>query len=303
MIAIDSEQENGDQVANWSGRTVLLTGPYQNMMTVDVEDYFQVEAFFRVIDRSDWGSYACRVEQNTDQILAMFQSAGAKATFFTLGWVAKRYPQLVRRIVASGHEVASHGLEHRRADSQTRSELLADLKDSKSLLEDVSGAAINGYRAASFSITRKNLWALDAIAEAGYKYSSSIYPIRHDRYGIPDAPRFAFRPFAFSDFLEIPISSFRIGKTNLPCGGGGFFRLLPYWWSSFQLRKVRTATDAGPCMFYFHPWEIDPDQPRIRSAPIISRVRHYNNLGSMQHRLRRLLHDFAWQRIDKVYPV
>jgi len=154
----------------------------------------------------------------------MFHSTGAKATFFTLGWVAKRYPALIRRIVENGHEVASHGLEHRRADSQTHSEFLSDLKGSKSLLEDVSGVAINGYRAASFSITRKNLWALDAIAEAGYKYSSSIYPIRHDRYGIPDAPRFAFKPFAKSDFLEIPITSFKIGGTNLPCGGGGFFQ-------------------------------------------------------------------------------
>jgi polysaccharide deacetylase family protein (PEP-CTERM system associated) len=302
MIGIDSGKEEGDQVATWSKRLVPLVGPYQNMMTVDVEDYFQVEAFFRVIERKDWGSYACRVEQNTDQILSMFQAAGAKGTFFTLGWVAKRYPSLIRRIVENGHEVASHGLEHHRADSQTRGEFLSDLKESKSLLEDVSGTAINGYRAASFSITRKNLWALDAIAEAGYKYSSSIYPIRHDRYGIPDAPRFAFKPFARSDFLEIPITSFKFGKTNLPCGGGGFFRLLPYWWSSFHLRKVRSA-NAGPCMFYFHPWEIDPDQPRIRNAPIISRFRHYTNLGSMQNRLRRLLHEFAWQRIDKVYPV
>jgi len=302
MMKIDSGKEDGDLIANWSRRVVSLTGPYPNMMTVDVEDYFQVEAFFGVIERKDWGSYACRVEQNTDQILSMFHSTGAKATFFTLGWVAKRYPALIRRIVENGHEVASHGLEHRRADSQTHSEFLSDLKGSKSLLEDVSGVAINGYRAASFSITRKNLWALDAIAEAGYKYSSSIYPIRHDRYGIPDAPRFAFKPFAKSDFLEIPITSFKIGGTNLPCGGGGFFRLLPYWWSSFQLRKVRSA-GAGPCMFYFHPWEIDPEQPRIRNAPIVSRFRHYTNLGSMQYRLRRLLHEFSWQRIDKVYPV
>ena len=302
MMGINSGDDDGDQVVNWFRRMVSLPGPYQNMMTVDVEDYFQVEAFFQVIDRKHWGAYTCRVEQNTDQILSMFQSTGARATFFTLGWVAKRYPNLIRRIVDAGHVVASHGLEHRRADSQTPKEFLADLKDSKSLLEDVSGTAINGDRAASFSITRKNLWALEAIAEAGYTYSSSIYPIRHDRYGIPDAPRFAFRPFASSGFLEIPITSLKFGKTNLPCGGGGYFRMLPYWWSSFQLRTVQSAK-TGPCMFYFHPWEIDPDQPRIRNVTIISRVRHYANLSSMRHRLQRLLHDFSWQRIDKVYPV
>ena len=302
MIGVDSARKDRDKVADWSNRMISPAAPYQNMMTVDVEDYFQVEAFFRVIDRKDWSSYPCRVEQNTDQILSMLQSADAKATFFTLGWVAKRYPALVRRIVESGHEVASHGLEHRRADSQSRGEFLADLKDSKSLLEDVSGVAINGYRAASFSITRKNLWALDTIAEAGYKYSSSIYPIRHDHYGIPQAPRFAFMPFAKSTFLEIPITSFKIGKTNLPCGGGGFFRLLPYWWSSFQLRSIR-ASNLGPCMFYFHPWEIDPGQPRVRNAPPVSRFRHYTRLGSMQGRLNRLLRDFPWQRIDKVYPI
>jgi len=302
MMAVDSRDEDREQIADWSKRMVSIKGPNKNMMTVDVEDYFQVEAFFRVIDRKNWSSYPCRVEQNTDKILSMLQSADAKATFFTLGWVAKRYPDLVRRIVKSGHEVASHGMEHRRADAQSRSEFLADLKESKSLLEDVSGVAINGYRAASFSITQKNLWALDAIAEAGYKYSSSIYPIRHDNYGIPEAPRFAFMPFAKSSFLEIPITSFKIGKTNFPCGGGGFFRLLPYWWSAFQLRKIHSA-NVGPCMFYFHPWEIDPDQPRVPNAPLVSRFRHYTNLSSMQNRLHRLLRDFAWQRIDEVYPV
>jgi polysaccharide deacetylase family protein (PEP-CTERM system associated) len=302
MLATVSRDENRDRIADWSQRMVPVARPYKNMMTVDVEDYFQVEAFFRVIDRKDWSSYPCRVERNTDKILSMLQSANAKATFFTLGWVAKRYPSLIRRIVESGHEVASHGLEHHRADSQTRREFLADLKESKSLLEDVSGVAVNGYRAASFSITRKNLWALDAIAEAGYRYSSSIYPIRHDNYGIPEAPRFAFMPFANSRFLEIPITSFKIGKANLPCGGGGFFRLLPYWWSTYQLRKIGSA-NVGPCMFYFHPWEIDPDQPRIQNAPFVSRFRHYTNLNSMQHRLHRLLRDFSWQRIDQVYPV
>ncbi|HEX4273501.1 MAG TPA: polysaccharide deacetylase family protein, partial [Rhizomicrobium sp.] len=182
-------QEDSERIAAWTGR--MAPAAAGNMMTVDVEDYFQVEAFFSRIDRKDWNNFECRVERNVDAILEMFGQTGTKATFFTLGWVAKRYPQMIRRMVDSGHEVASHGLEHRRCDSLPRAGLLADLKDSKSLLEDLSGRPVNGYRAASFSVTRKNLWALEAIAEAGYRYSSSIYPIRHDLYGIPEAPRFA----------------------------------------------------------------------------------------------------------------
>jgi polysaccharide deacetylase family protein (PEP-CTERM system associated) len=295
----DIRAESGDPFAGWAQR-MIPAAPHRAMMTVDVEDYFQVEAFFDRIDRKDWDSHESRVERNTDRVLEMFGAAGAKATFFALGWIARRHPALIRRIVEAGHELASHGLEHRRCDSLARKALLADLKDSKTLLEDLSGTPVNGYRAASFSVTRKNLWALEAIAEAGYGYSSSIYPIRHDLYGIPEAPRFAFRPFAASSFLEIPITSFRFANMNLPCGGG-YFRLLPYWWSAFQLRRIRAAD--RPCMFYFHPWEIDPGQPRIPGASLKTRIRHYTNLGAMQARLEKILGEFSWSRIDTVYPV
>jgi polysaccharide deacetylase family protein (PEP-CTERM system associated) len=293
--------EDSDRIAGWAGRMVGSARPHPAMMTVDVEDYFQVEAFFGHIDRESWDRHDRRVERNTDRVLEMFAAAGAKATFFTLAWIARRHPALIRRIVAAGHELASHGLEHRRCDSLPRKALLADLKDSKALLEDVGGLAVNGYRAASFSVTRRNLWALETIAEAGYTYSSSIYPIRHDLYGIPEAPRFAFRPFAASSFLEIPVTCFRFAKMNLPCGGGGYFRLLPYWWSAFQLRRVRAG--EGPCMFYFHPWEIDPGQPRIAGIPLKTRLRHYTNLSAMQGRLEKLLAEFSWSRVDTVYPV
>jgi len=289
-----------DPVSDWANRLAPSPLAGRNMMTVDVEDYFQVEAFASRIDREDWSRHSCRVERNTDTVLELFDRAGAKATFFTLGWVAGRYPKLIQRIVAQGHEIASHGMAHYRADAFGPDRLLADLKDSRALLEDVSGQKVKGYRAASFSVTRKNLWALEAIAEAGYKYSSSIYPVRHDLYGIPQAPRFAFHPFAASDFLEIPVTSFRLGKVNLPCGGGGYFRLLPYWWSAYQLRQIGRRENA-PCMFYFHPWEIDPEQPAISGISLKTRVRHYTNLARMKDRLRRVLRDFAWTRVDAVY--
>lgn len=292
----------GDPISDWASRLAPVPPVSRNMMTVDVEDYFQVEAFATRIRREDWSRYGCRVEQNTDRILELFDRAGAKATFFTLGWVASRYPKLMQRIAAQGHEIASHGMEHHRADAFGPDRLLADLKDSRALLEDIGGKPVKGYRAASFSVTRKNLWALDAIAEAGYKYSSSVYPVRHDLYGIPQAPRFAFRPFASSDFLEIPVTSFKLGKVNLPCGGGGYFRLLPYWWSAYQLRQIRRR-EKEPCMFYFHPWEIDPGQPAISGISLKTRVRHYTNLKRMQGRLRRILNEFAWDRVDAVYPI
>jgi polysaccharide deacetylase family protein (PEP-CTERM system associated) len=296
----EHRSQDSERIAGWATRMVPPQ-PHRAMMTVDVEDYFQVEAFFGQIDRADWDGHESRVERNTARILDMFAAAGTKATFFTLGWVAKRYPALIRRMTQEGHEVASHGLEHRRCDSLNRASLLADLKDSKALLEDLSGRAVAGYRAASFSVTRRNLWAHDAIAEAGYRYSSSIYPIRHDLYGIPEAPRFAFRPFAASDFFEIPVTSFRLGSMNLPAGGGGYFRLLPYWWSKFQLKQIQ-AEGAGPAMFYFHPWEIDPGQPRIPGASLKTRIRHYTNLGAMQARLEKILREFPWSRVDAVYP-
>ena len=292
-----------DPVAEWATRPAAnIAVPGTNALTVDVEDYFQVEAFFTLIDRADWDRRQCRVERNVDRILELFDEAGARGTFFTLGWVAERYPALVRRIVAAGHELASHGLAHYRADSQTRAEFLSDIGQAKKILEDIGGVPVKGYRAASFSISRRNLWAHHALEEAGYRYSSSIYPIRHDLYGIPNAPRFAFYPFAECNFLEIPVTSVqRLGR-NWPCGGGGYFRLLPYWLSVRNMKSV-AQREKQPCMFYFHPWEIDPDQPRIPGASLKTRLRHYTNLHKMQERLKRLLRDFHWSRVDQIYPI
>jgi polysaccharide deacetylase family protein (PEP-CTERM system associated) len=271
-----------------------------NAMTVDVEDYFQVEALAPHISREEWNSRECRVERNMDRILQLFSDNNTKATFFTLGWIAERYPQIVRRIVGEGHELASHGLAHFRADHQSRPLFLADVKKAKSLLEDVGGVAVNGYRATSFSITRRNLWALSVLEEVGYKYSSSTFPIHHDLYGIPEQPRFAFYPFADSKFMEIPITTVRRFGRNWPAGGGGYFRLLPYGLFKRNLQAVR-AVDRQPCMFYFHPWEIDHTQPRVTGTSVKTRVRHYLNLGRTFDRLQMLLKDFRWSSVERVF--
>jgi len=288
-------------IAGWSTRPLACASP-ANALTVDVEDYFQVEAFAGLISREQWQSYECRVERNVERILALFEKAGATATFFTLGWIAKRHPNVIRKIVEAGHELASHGTMHYRAAGQSPEVFRNDVVSAKALLEDLSGVEVKGYRAPSFSITRDSLWILDELEQAGYRYSSSTYPIHHDLYGIPEAPRFAFRPFEKRSFLEIPVTTARLFNTNLPCGGGGYFRLLPYWWSSFGINRVR-RTDKQPCMFYFHPWEIDPEQPRIQGTSLKTRVRHYTNLGRMEKRLEKLLGKFEWQRIDRVYPI
>jgi polysaccharide deacetylase family protein (PEP-CTERM system associated) len=235
-----------------------------------------------------------------DRILQLFSDNNTKATFFTLGWVAERYPQIVRRIVGEGHELASHGLAHFRADHQSRPLFLADVKRAKELLEDVGGTQVNGYRATSFSITRRNLWALSVLEEVGYKYSSSTFPINHDLYGIPEQPRFAFYPFADSKFVEIPITTIRKFGRNWPAGGGGYFRLFPYGLFKRNLRAVR-AGDRQPCMFYFHPWEIDHTQPRITGTSVKTRVRHYLNLERTFDRLQLLLKDFRWSSVDRVF--
>lgn len=271
-----------------------------NAMTVDVEDYFQVSAFEGRIDRSQWGQLPCRVEGNTERILDLFGEANIKATFFTLGWVAERYPDLIRRIVAEGHELASHGYSHLRVTQQQPEEFREDVVRTKLLLEDIAGAAVQGYRAPSYSIDASNLWALDELADAGYVYSSSIYPVQHDLYGIPDAPRFAFRPRGEQGILEIPITTIRFRNKNFPCGGGGFFRLYPYAVSRWALRKVN-QDECQSGMFYFHPWEIDPDQPRQNGISLKTRFRHYLNLGRMETRLRALLSDFSWDRMDRVF--
>lgn len=270
-----------------------------NALTVDVEDYFQVSAFESHIARPDWDSHPCRVERNTDRILKLFDDHGAQATFFTLGWVAERYPSMVRRIVDAGHELASHGYEHVRVHNHSPDEFLQDVDRTKKLLEDVGGCPVRGYRAASYSIGADNLWALDALLEVGYEYSSSIYPIRHDLYGMPTAPRFPFR-HRDGGILEVPISTVAFMKMKIPGGGGGYFRLFPYSISRWCIRRVN-GHDGKPAVFYFHPWEIDPDQPRQRNLPLRTRFRHYLNLARTEHRLMRLLKDFQWDRMDRVF--
>jgi polysaccharide deacetylase family protein (PEP-CTERM system associated) len=270
----------------------------RNAMTVDVEDYFQVSAFERYVERDDWDSIECRVERNVERILGLFERRGVKATFFTLGWIAERYPGMVRQIVDQGHELASHGWAHHRVTGQTPEQFRADVIRTKALLEDLSGRAVIGYRAASYSIGASNLWALEVLAETGHSYSSSIYPIRHDLYGMPDAPRFAFRPGTL-DLLEFPVTTVRLGGRNLPCGGGGWFRLVPYVGMRWAMRRVN-RTDGQPVIFYFHPWEIDPQQPRREGLDARTRFRHYLNLERMEARLERLLADFSWGRMDEV---
>ncbi len=272
----------------------------RNAMTIDVEDYFQVSAFENHIPRSAWDSLPCRVERNLDLILELLASRGVQATFFTLGWIAERYPQLIKRIVASGHELASHGFGHGRAHEQTPEFFRDDVRSAKHLLEDLAGVAVRGYRAPSFSIGRMNLWALETLLAEGYVYSSSIYPIQHDHYGMPDAPRFLHRPSNAQGLLEIPVTTVRVWNRNLPAGGGGYFRLLPYAMSSWCLRRVNRI-DGEPCVFYFHPWEIDPDQPRQRGVSAKTRFRHYVNLSRMRDRIDRLLKDFRWDRMDKIF--
>ncbi len=270
-----------------------------NAMSVDVEDYFQVSAFEKTISRDDWDNWELRVEKSTQRVLDIFDEAGIKSTFFMLGWVAERCPGLIKRIVDDGHELASHGYEHTRVIHQNRAQFAADIRKTKALLEDMSGVEITGYRAASYSIGRDNLWALDELQEAGHRYSSSLYPIRHDLYGMPEAPRFAFLT-GDDGLLEVPVTTASIGGRNFPCGGGGYFRLLPYPLYRRALKRVNRV-DQQPGVFYFHPWEIDPDQPRVPGATAKTRFRHYLNLPKMEARLRRLVRDFKWDRMDRVF--
>ena len=271
-----------------------------NAMSVDVEDYFQVSAFSETVRRSDWETLSCRVERNVESVLQLFADFDAKATFFTLGWVAESYPHLIKAIVDAGHELASHGYEHVRVDHQNPDDFREDVRKTKALLEDLGGTAVKGYRAASFSITKDTLWAFRILEEEGYSYSSSVYPIRHDHYGIPGAPRFAYRPKQSDSLTELPITTFSLFGQNLPCGGGGYFRLLPYALSRWAMRRVNRQ-DNEACIFYFHPWEIDPEQPRVSDLTRLARFRHYTNLHRMERRLRRLLADFRWDRIDRVF--
>jgi polysaccharide deacetylase family protein (PEP-CTERM system associated) len=282
-----------------AAHTVHAT-PIANAMTVDVEDYFQVSAFERYIDRSDWDRLPCRVEGNVDRILALFDEFDIKATFFTLGWIAERYPAMVCRIVAEGHELASHGWSHVRVTELDADAFRADVVRTKSVLEDIGGSAVRGYRAPSYSIGAGNLWALRVLEETGHRYSSSIYPIRHDLYGMPDAPRFAFTPEGCRELVEVPVTTIMLAGSKRPCGGGGYFRLYPYAYSRWALRCVNRR-DGRSAVFYFHPWEIDPEQPRQQGIGFKTRFRHYLNLRRMEQRLRRLAGDFHWARMDELF--
>ncbi|HEY6432957.1 MAG TPA: XrtA system polysaccharide deacetylase [Acetobacteraceae bacterium] len=277
-----------------------MAAPPRNAMTVDVEDYFQVQAFAGCIERASWDSIPQRVAANTERILQQFDRAGVRATFFTLGWIARQHPALVRRIVAEGHELASHGWDHTRADAQDPAAFRADVGRTRRLLEDIGGAPVVGYRAATFSIGARNMWAFAVLESEGYRYSSSINPVRHDLYGqMRDAPRVPFRPDGGA-LLEIPMTTVRVAGHNLPCSGGGYFRLLPYRVFRSGLRRVNRV-EGSRGVFYFHPWEVDPGQPRVANCGWRSRARHYVNLGRMSGRLDRLLREFAWDRMDTVF--
>lgn len=271
----------------------------RNAISVDIEDWFQVGAFETVIDKDDWNALELRVERNSDAVLALFERQNIKATFFILGWVAERAPKLMQRIVEQGHEVASHGYAHDRVFTFSADEFRADLEKSRKILEDTSGAKVSGYRAPSFSIDPRTPWAHDILVEQGYEYSSSVAPIKHDHYGWPDAPRFSYEPVQGHDFLEIPVTTAQLGPKRLAAGGGGFFRLLPYAFSHWAIKQVN-QDENQPAIIYFHPWEIDPDQPRVDNAPIKSKLRHYSRLAAMEGKLERLIGDFEWERMDEI---
>ena len=280
--------------------TAVTAGPIRNGMSVDVEDWFQVGAFETVIDKADWDSLQPRVEANTDAVLALFAESGVHATFFTLGWVAHRYPALIRRIVDAGHEIASHGWDHQRVFTMDAGLFRADLARARAAIEDAAGQRVTGYRAPSFSIDQRTPWAHAVLAEQGYAYSSSVAPLAHDHYGWRDAPRFAFRPLADSALLEVPVTVAQFGARRVATGGG-FFRLLPAALMDFAVRQVNAADH--PAMFYFHPWEIDPAQPRVAAAPLRSKIRHYSRLGAMAGKLRGLLGRHDWGRVDAAVAV
>jgi polysaccharide deacetylase family protein (PEP-CTERM system associated) len=270
-----------------------------NALSVDVEDWFQVGAFENVIARDSWDTLLPRVERNSDAVLALFDRAGVKATFFTLGWVAERYPALIRRIVDAGHEIASHGWDHVRVFTMSPEAFRADIRRASAAIEDACGVSPTGYRAPSFSIDKRTPWAHQVLAEEGYAFSSSVAPIAHDHYGWREAPRFAFKPVESSQLIELPVTTVEIAGRRMAAGGGGFFRLLPYSFSSWAIDRVNRAEER-PAVFYFHPWEIDPDQPRVPEAPLKSRLRHYSNLSAMELKLLKLLKSHRWGRTDEV---
>jgi polysaccharide deacetylase family protein (PEP-CTERM system associated) len=273
--------------------------PIMNGLSVDVEDWFQVGAFEDVIAHGEWDSLKTRVEDNVYRILDLFAEANVSATFFTLGWVAQRHPAMMRRIADAGHEIASHGYDHARVFTFDRAGFAEDIRKARAVIEDCSGQRVTGYRAPSFSIDHRTPWAFEELAEQGYTYSSSVAPVVHDHYGWPDAPRFAFRPLPWPDFMELPVTTAILGGRRVAAGGGGFFRVLPYGFSRWAIRQVNRVEER-PAVFYFHPWEIDPAQPRVGHAPLRSRFRHYTGLTRMAGKLRELVHEFHWGRMDGV---
>ena len=268
-----------------------------NGLSVDVEDWFQVGAFENVISRDTWDALPLRVTDNVLRVLDLFGEADVKATFFTLGWVARRNGALIRRIADAGHEVASHGWDHARVFTLDRKSFGEDIARARQVLEDASGTRVTGYRAPSFSIDQRTPWAYEELAQQGYAYSSSVATVAHDHYGWPDAPRFAFNPLPWHPLVEIPVTTAILGGRRVAAGGGGFFRVLPYAFSRWAIRQVNRQ-DQRPAVFYFHPWEIDPDQPRVPNAPMRSKLRHYTNLDKMAGKLTELVHEFAWGRMD-----
>lgn len=270
--------------------------PIVNGLSVDVEDWFQVGAFEHTIARGDWDALESRVEANVDLVLDLFAEAGVSATFFVLGWIAERYPALIRRIAEAGHEIASHGYDHARVFTFTPDQFASDIAKAREILEDCSGQKVSGYRAPSFSIDARSKWAFEVLAEQGYCYSSSVAPVVHDHYGWREAPRFAFAPVSGSDLIEIPVTTAQFAGRRLAAGGGGFFRVLPYGFTRWAVRQVNAL--GYPAIFYFHPWEVDPNQPRVTNAPMRSRLRHYTGLDTMADKLRRLAREFAWGRMD-----
>ena len=272
-------------------------------MSVDVEDYFQVWAFSDVVSRASWDGFSLRVDETTRRCLDLFDDHGAKATFFTLGWVAERDKSLVREIVDRGHELASHGYDHTKVNTQTRDEFLADARKTKEMLEDIGGVAVRGYRAAGFSIDHTTPWAHEVLLEAGYRYSSSSHPIAHDHYGDVDAPQSPYRPIeGADDFIEAPVATCNIMGRRVSCAGGGWFRASPFAVSKPLIERA-ARTLSGPVIFYFHPWEIDPEQPRIAGASLKSKARHYLNLKKMQGKLARLLSQYSWTRVDRALAI
>jgi polysaccharide deacetylase family protein (PEP-CTERM system associated) len=279
-------------------RPADVHGGIANAMTIDVEDYFQVEAFASTIGREDWDRLPRRVERNTERILDILAEAGAQATFFVLGWIAQRHPGLVQRIIADGHELASHGSDHIRVDQLSPEAFRADVRHSKHVLEDCGGVPVRGYRAPTFSICHESSWAHQVLLEEGFFYSSSVYPRKHDLYGSPGAPRTAFAPIA--GMVEVPLTTVRLCGIDVPASGGGYFRLFPYMMTRWLLDRASRG-HGDPAVFYLHPWEVDPDQPRQHHAPRLSQFRHYLNLGLTERRLRRLLRDFKWARMDRLF--